>query len=241
MKNSRTHGETVHSGGRMLFPISVGNRRFSFDRVRSALRPLLSGQYSECVFLIADQLHLYNKVRHVASGQELGKALNQFRTRNRELETRKAWLRNLEESFRREGDSKSWTIISSNDVSDVNYAHVHRRLLAAFSAVRSFRDEIQSTARTFLSNRFGDEVNETWCRLSEYYLIEELALNVRVRIWNDIRDEYYLGDFHSPLLRLYGGAYGFTVGDLTGKEVNGLDFRFHHLEAEPAQWEVAVA
>lgn len=226
-------------GGRMLFPISVSNKRFSFERVRSALRPLLADGYEELIFLIADKLYLYNKCRRVVSGQDLGITLRDFTGRNRELETRKAWVRNLEKSFKREGENNLWTIVSSDDVSDERYAHVHRRLLIAFATIGIFREEIKSTTRSFLSDRFGSELKEEWLRLSEYYLLEELALNVRVRVWGNIHDEFYLGDYHAPLVRMYAGHYGFSVADLTDMDVRGSDFRFHRLEAEPAQWKVA--
>ncbi len=61
-----------------LIPISVDNPGFSTSLMVSALSAL-NEKYDELVFLIADDLQLYNKVTNVKSGADLSAVLKTFK------------------------------------------------------------------------------------------------------------------------------------------------------------------
>lgn len=226
-------------GGRVLFSISVGTRRFSTEHVLRSLESIVQeGRVREVWVLIADRLMLYNKSRRIDDGKpgEFKIVMEEFRSRTRELETRERWVRKLTRHFATSG--VVFKPFGWSEFTDAKFADILRMLAIASVQVRSFGDSLDQAAAAYLDVRFGGETEAGWRDLAKLYLLEECALNIRLRVLQGIYEEYYLGDFPDPMLGLYGDEFGFGVGVLTGCEVEGGRFRFFH-RFDGQHWELA--
>jgi len=206
-----------------LVPISVDNRSFRTSVLVAALKPILR-ECDEVVFLIADRLQVYNKVRRLAQGG-IGAVLEHFDSVSKaHYEQRCKWLERVRSILESDGyKCEHWRVLGVQDVTDGAFYAIFRNVFLATQAVDALAQDI----RDALGRRVGaaGAVSRD-ARLCEAYLIEEIAVNIRLRVYEGIESEFYFGDTLAPLLGLYEGAYGVDVFLLAGKSKLPLEFSF---------------
>ncbi|WP_046006414.1 hypothetical protein [Pseudoalteromonas rubra] len=215
---------TVHA----LFPISVSNRQFSTERVTSALSRLPK-RVNQITFLIADWLQLYNRARDRSSFDDIGSVIRDYNDRNNDFVNRQRWISNFLESYPNIL-SASTKIIGMEHCFDALYANTFRNINILRSVDEEFSRDVSDAAQLFLGNSRKKD-NKAAISLSEQYILEEIALNIRLRVKELIDEEYYMGKFHLPMLKVYAGEYSASVQDLLGGEIqHQMQFKFYSLE-----------
>ena len=223
---------------RALFPVSVSNQRFSSKRV-STLIPFLFDRYDEIVFIVADHLQLYNKAMQVAELPSLSRVLWDFREKQQYASQRRRWLERLRRRLDPGENGPSWRILGVDDLTDSRYSHIFRNVMLAFYALPVFRRDVVEAAESHATLRQDKYPLELRQNLSVGYLLEELALSVRVRVLEKIWDEYYDGCQASVIMKFYAGAYPVSVFDLAEEETDTFNtFRFFRATGinEDVEW-----
>jgi hypothetical protein len=209
---------------RILIPISVSNPRFTTAVLERVLSTFSQG-FGDITFLIADKLYLYNKVRDVDGGFELAAALNDYRARNSESEDRFRWLEKLEQRHLRPLGIKS-QILTIDDLSDVHLVTILRNVVLAYHTIPEFQRDVQEAAENFYAGHGELTPTRKQLRLSASYVLEEIGLNIRVRVLGGIEYEYYGGEYVKPLLNVYAGKYGISVEELAHSKPKVLRYVF---------------
>ena len=212
---------------RALFPISVSNQAFNTKRVLPALQAVLS-KYTEVVIFIADQLQVYNKAMQVADGAKLSKIIGEFGVRQDYREQRSKWIQRMTSRMQSCEASRS-RLIGVNDITDLKCFNIFRNVMVAYYSVSRFQDDVNRSARYYARNcdqPYSFDIRE---QLSRGYLLEEIALNVRLHIIDGIDDEYYMGKQLDVLVNLYNSRYNFNPFDLAGVLSDGRKIRFFGL------------
>lgn len=224
---------------RALFPISLSNQNFSSRRVLPALAAL-RGKYKEILFLVADRLQDYNRALALASKPGT--------SRSRE-ESTSGWLDSLDSfSERRRWLEKilsrvslidtgcQWQILSVDSVADSTAFSVMRRIDILYAVDSVFRNDVNRTVRQFVMRHTPDKA-EAAELLSRRYVLEELALSVRLKVMQQCFDEYYLGKSLPPALNLYNGVYRANVWELAGLERRPEQFRYFEWRRDAGETE----
>ncbi len=90
-----------------------------------------------------------------------------------------------------------------------------------------FAEDINIIADKFVLKRGWNTTGKLAMEMSIAYLIEEVALNLRIRVGDAIDDEYYLGETLNVLPRLYRGEYIKTPAELIGRRAKSVpEYRF---------------
>ena len=212
-------------GVHALFPISVSNRLFTTSNVTAALSKLPS-RITHVTFLIADWLQLYNRASNCNELTKLGDVIRDYKDRNKDLVNRQQWIANFLEASP-EILSASPKIVGMEHYFDSLYAHTFRNINILRSVDSEFRKDVTEAAKLFLGN--APQVTKgVAIDLSEQYILEEIALNIRLRVKEELEEEYYLGTYHLPMLKVYANCYSASVFDLLGGEVqHSMKFQFY--------------
>jgi hypothetical protein len=219
---------------RALFPISLSNQRFSTQIVTPAIEEILD-KYDEITFLVADRLQSYNRAIAVsafhgdadrqASGADLfGQATRLTGT----LQERRRWLDRVKLRLGEAALNITWRIESVDDVADAKSFAILRQVDILFGIDTSFRRDVVTAAHEF-ADRHPPHLREVATMLSIRYIIEELALSLRMRAQRRFYDEYYIGESLIPARRLYDGRYMASPWQLAGVKPTGQPFRFFAL------------
>ncbi|MBS1643212.1 MAG: hypothetical protein JSR11_12120 [Bacteroidetes bacterium] len=211
----------------ILFPISVDSRRFGTEETVSALNNIQSN-CDEMIFLIADGLQVYNKASQIDDGKPLTNIIRNFNLKNDYYSEREKWLmQTIKPQCETHISEVSWTVKNVFSISDNIFHNIYRNVIIAYLAIDDFRNDIVKTAKKHRS-KFSQSVTDFALDLSISYIIEEIALNLRMRVIEKIKSEYYLGDLPSPLTNLYLGRYEIDVFTLAGVEFSSFKFDFFH-------------
>lgn len=211
---------------KVLFPISVDSKRFGTDETVAALNNIPSG-HDEIIFLIADGLQIYNKASQVDDGKPLNNILKSFKLKNDYYIEREKWLQTVKSKCDEKIIQPTWTIKNIFSVSDNVFHNIYRNVFIAYLAIDDFRNDIVKTAKKHRA-KFSQSNTDYSLDLSIAYIIEEIALNLRMRVVDIIQDEYYLGELPIPLTNLYKGNYEVDVFTLSGIEKTNSKFSFYH-------------
>jgi hypothetical protein len=208
-----------------LFPISVDSAFFRTSTVIPALQAI-GRKYKSVLFLVADSLQIYNKLWSAAQRSDLGIALEDFeRLRQSYLTERMKWIARLCRQMHGPHPC-DWTVRSSYDYMDAAFWRIYQRLLVLRCMSDELRKDIGHSALEHTRRQKQLKFSKESKRLSEAYILEELVLNIRVRVFERIDSEFYLGEYPKPLLQLYASRYGLGVGALAGRNTNDMEFRF---------------
>lgn len=222
-------------GTHALLPISVSNRIFSSDNIRNALLKL-PDRVTEITFLIADWLQLYNRANNCNESVGLGAVIRDYTERNNDFINRQRWISNFLETYP-ETMRASVKIVGMDHFFDAAYANTFRNINILNSVDSEFRNDVKDAAQRFLSssNKKKGKISQS---LSEQYILEEIALNIRIRVKELIEEEYYLGKYHLPMLKIYKNCYTASPHDLLGGEIlKTLDYKFFSLRSlESKSW-----
>jgi hypothetical protein len=222
-------------GKRALFPISVSNQAFSTRRVLPALQAVLSS-HAEVVIFIADHLQVYNKALQIADGAGLSKIIGEFGLKQDYREQRSKWIQRM--TSRMPGcEASHWKLIGVDDITDFKCFNIFRNVMVAYYSVCCFQDDVNRTAKYYAQSRYPQYPLEICEQLSRGYLLEEIALNVRLHIIDGIDDEYYMEEQFGVLVNLYNSKYGFNAFDLANVRSDGRKIRFFGCdENDCASW-----
>lgn len=185
--------------------------------------------YDEIVFVVADYLQIYNKIMQSPDPSTLPSVLKGFRERQQHIRQRRRWLERLRQRLNpmAHENCPRWTVLSVEDVTDCRCFRIFRNVMLAYYAIDDFREDVAADAHRHASSRRGDFPLHIGERLSTGYLLEELALSVRIRVVGKIWDEYYDGPQAAFIIKTYAGAYPVSVFDLAEEEPNSSNiFRF---------------
>lgn len=144
------------------------------------------------------------------------------------FEERRRWLNKVRLRLGEKAVNMSWNIKSVDSVADAKAFRILRNIDILNSINPFFRQDVLSSAERFAS-RHTESYREVAVNLSIRYIIEELALSIRMRVLGNYYDEYYIGPTLLPAIRLYSGAYVATPWELAGVKRGSASFRFFEL------------
>ena len=223
---------------KFLFPISLSNNLFSTKRVLFGLNAIPEA-YDEVIFIIADQIQLYNRALKVKDSAALEDMFRKFYRGRTLSEQRRSWLGKLKNELSVARNFPLWTIYSLDDIADQRFTRIYRDILIMYHTMTEFQFDIDNQARSYLSKRLGAaNVTDEVVKLSASYILEEIAVSVRLHVCEDIADEYYLGKHLNCVLRLYSSHYGINVFSIAGVEPKSIEWRFFDslTISEPPRW-----
>jgi len=211
---------------RLLFPISLNNNIFSTERVLFGLNTIPE-YYDELVFIIADQIQLYNRSFSVCNGNSFDETIKKFYSGRTLFEQRSTWLSKLKNEFGSSNNFPVWTIYGFDDIADQMFTRIYRNIIIMYHTIPEFKKDIDNEALNHVSSYSGTaNITDVNTKLSVSYIIEELAASVRLHVYEDISDEYYLGKQLNSVLKLYYSDYGTTVFSIAGVESKPIKWRF---------------
>jgi hypothetical protein len=221
-----------------LFPISLSNQAFSTARVLPLLENL-SARYRKIVFLVADHLQIYNKALRVGEDVNFSDLVRTFDSDQEYLEQRRAWIERLSAMLQMPPEERLWTVIGVEEMADSSCFKIFRNVMLLYYADQRFQQDIDALALRHASSRNEKYPLERRVMLSKGYILEEIAISIRIHVLEGISDEYYLGAQVRPLLRLYGGGYGVTVEDLAQHDRGSRQTRFFRYDegAQGTDWQ----
>jgi len=215
---------------RALFPISIGNNLFSTKNTTNALLGL-AAELDIVYFLIADEIPVYNKTQGIHHASDFDQiALSYPKLRELYRNEKQKWLKKLVSNVFGIKNTPQFKILNTDTYYDYKFFSIYRNLLLLHSANSEFRNDIVRDVKMHYSGRKRVANSKQVVQLSTYYIVEEIALNIRVRYFNRIYDEYYLGAFPRAMTNIYSGKYGISVDRLVG--VNSRDGVFNFYEAD---------
>ncbi|WP_459858913.1 hypothetical protein [Dongia sp. agr-C8] len=218
MKHSRT----------ALFPISLSNQKFSSKIVFPAIE-LMLGRYQKIVFLVADQLQLFNRAASADASADLSRVMKGFSYDSNTLNERRAWLERLRLRMGERSVGLEWRILGVDEVADRRCYKILRNVIVAYHVLPPFRSDVDIAAWEHVRHSSKTAENSVHHSLSVSYIIEEIALSLRLRVVGKILDEYYVGSTLPPVLKLYDGKYPIDVYTLSGVKKREEHYNFFDL------------
>jgi hypothetical protein len=197
-----------------LFGISLDSAEFTSERFSRAIAALKS--YDKITFFIADGIQLYNDLAKLAADRSMLASSDWTKTRADALAQRKRWLTKMRQNLRNWPTDQLWKIIGIRDIADPSTWDIARRVRLLYLFDEHFHRDVKQQAVEFSSARDFGVTKRLLEELSVEYLLEEVALNIRIRVVGRIHDEFYLGRFPNFLRRLYAGRYLKSAGELAG-------------------------
>jgi hypothetical protein len=206
-----------------LFPVSLDSKLFRTSIARPALDAIVQ-DYDHILFLITDSLQIYNKIWSKKQ-RSVSAAFAEFdQLRQSYLAERMQWIARLERQVG--AHSSEWAVRSSYEYMDADFWKVYQRIVTLHCLSRELREDIERSAVRHVIKQGQVRASRATKRLSEAYILEEMALSIRVRVFGRIGSEFYLGEYPRPLIRLYDASYGIDVSALAGINTGGLEFNF---------------
>jgi hypothetical protein len=222
---------------RVLVPISLNAQRFSTSNMTKYVFPELS-ELCETWFFVPDEIQIFNKMGHVADGRSFASALFDFKSKRNYVEERRLWL----EAMRRDGavllNHCGWKVLGVSDIADSMYSRIRRNVTIAYCTLQKIRDDVDGTALYYATQRYAGSASHPEIALSRTYVLDEIALSVRLHVVENISIEVYFGKQFDVILNLYRGVYGYSVFDLAEMVSTQCEFEFRHLSdaSLPSSW-----
>jgi hypothetical protein len=210
-----------------LLPISVDSTAFSSIDYAAAI-DALPVTPNRALFLVADRLQIYNKAAD--STDRIGSLIARFAASQRYLIERRKWLARIRGRSTFLSTCQEVRVEGIAEFADAECFKVLRNVRILFELDQSFHHAVSETAELFASRTQGTK-SEFGRRhaLSIAHTLEEIALNIRIRVHEGVSDEFYPGDYPLPLLKLYQGAYDASVFELAEITPKGVPFAFYSL------------
>jgi hypothetical protein len=224
-----------------LFPISVDSNDFTSEITVSALKHI-TANYECIVFMIADSLQIYNKAKQIISGKPFELIIKEFRERNKYFEERIKWLDKISGQLDVKPNANTWEYIKAESMCDKYFYRIYKLLVINYHTDETFKSDIEKAAVSHL-RKHKAEFDKRELYLNTLYIIEEIALNLRIKLWLNIYDEYYIGKYHKPMLKLYQGHYNIGINDICEKSSSEV-FKFfegNKFETNKIQWKEKYA
>jgi hypothetical protein len=207
----------------VLFPISVDNTVFSTENTLGAISELLS-DFDKITFLIADRIQVYNDIAKREGDLTGILSLDWSGSYRRDFAERRRWLHKLRDRLPR-SRGQIWRIMGVDDAVDRHAYVALRSVWLLYKFDRDFSADINATAKEFCARH--QTQSSLLYDMSLAYLVEEIAINIRLRVMRGIFDEFYMGATLGILPRLYDGHYSKTAEELMGRHARAPGtFRF---------------
>jgi hypothetical protein len=220
---------------RCLIPISVDSREFRTANFLPALKSLPKA-YETYLFFVADGLQLYNRASRVLSGEHpLPVIMREFNTsRSSYVVEKERWLSRLRKRLHEFPVSQTgnWEVVGIGHVEDMHLVRIWRNVLLLAACDLEFRQDVRETARLHAEKAKTETAESRRIDLSVLYVLEEIALSIRLRVLDQIQDEYYLGFIPPPMLKVYMNEYQANVFQLADVDEYELKFNFFRFDRE---------
>ena len=216
----------------VLVPISLNNDKFSTDNVAQLIEDLLSsGAHVE--ILIADRLQIYNRVVKALANRAGSVDIGRIEIGvNETSEQRHRWSSRLLDKI--SVSERRVSIVDVNKYADAIFIDIFRRVLILFDIDSNFRESVETYAHEYVVGRFSERgrlLREVAQKMSIRYVLEEASISLRVRCYNNLREEYYFGEAVEPIVNLYRNRYKFNIQELSGQfSIDGDAFQFINVE-----------
>ncbi len=210
---------------KVLFPISIDSKRFNTEEVIQALNALPKN-CQEIVFLIADGLQIYNKISKVHDESSLQDTLRSFKTKEVEyFVERSKWITGLKTKVSADISAIKWTIINVHSVVNSEFYEIYRNVHLAYLTIDNFRKDVHEIIQEY---RATDGFSDLDFKLSAGYILEEIAISLKLHVIEKINKEYYLGSAFKLFAKLYNHSYGIDAFDLCNQPKDELVHEFFH-------------
>ncbi|HXO29558.1 MAG TPA: hypothetical protein VOA80_19565 [Thermoanaerobaculia bacterium] len=207
----------VPCGRKALVPVSLFNSRSSSEEALNLVERLAES-FDHVVIFIADGLQVYNEARDKSSAV---------------LNDNPIDLRVQEFCVRARGVAPpgKLEVCGVDSLTDRAFFRIYRRLAILRYVDPNFGAAISKAADLYC--RYQHLASNAARELSAAYLLEEAALNLRLRVVDKIEAEFYMGGrLPKPLVNLYRGKYMASVFELTDTPPSPIDFLFFELRSE---------
>lgn len=185
---------------------------------------------------MADRLQIYNKALRISNGADLPDLIRDFEGHQHYLEQRARWIGRLTSELPDPIPAEKWVVKGVEEFADAECFHIFRNVMLAYYTLEDFRQDINDAAATHAMARSDEYPLERRLSLSRGYLLEEIAISLRIHVIDGIKDEFYLGEQATPVLRLYAGEYGVQPYDLAQTPFDGAEHRFYRHFSEDPDW-----
>jgi hypothetical protein len=206
--------------GKAFVGISVGCKIFTKPWVKKALYFMLD-RHKSVLFLLADELLRYTRVARI---EEEGVKLEIEKTskiiKERSEQWQKFLISEINQFFPKSEscvEIRNWSYFS-----DSLYSYLLRNLFIAYEQITSFRDEVNKVAESHIALIGDTSIPTILPHLEAMFILDEIAMCLRVTELDEYRFEYYPSDQIEVLKQLYCGnfqKYGLTVNALTGSPI----------------------
>lgn len=223
-----------------LFGISLDNPLYSTARMRAGLIEGLR-EFDEVVFLIADSLQIYNHVSKNVGDSMAMSSIDWSAPHSQYFAERTIWLNKIRTRLPEWPDDQKWTIAGVNSVADKKAFQIQRSVRILYAVDATFRSDVIDNAKKFAERGLDSKTFESRVSLSILYILEEIALNVKLRVQYGIEDEFYLGDTFEIFRNVYAGKYMKNHDELFGRKSRSRKlFRFHSWDTSEENWRLEV-
>jgi hypothetical protein len=205
--------------------ISIAGQHLASRPFIHAFRALRA-RFDELTFVIFDRLHIYNRAaRRPADG--LAQLLTDIRQGPSYAEDRRRWIARITPRVPLLRNSGVIRIFNVDQVADRRCYMALRNLFLLYECDAAFRAGIGDWVNQYLA-RAAPAVTPSRLAstFSTAYVLEEIAINLRLRVLRRIESEYYPGVFPEPLVGLYRSRYSATVYDILEVRQTAAHFRF---------------
>ena len=118
-------------------------------------------------------------------------------------------------------------VLGIDSVTDHRCYRIMRNIFLLFSVDELFRADVLSSVDDYRNRSNNSALNsEIGHSLSTAYILEEIAINIRIRLFRRLGAEYYPGKFIVPLIQLYKGKYSASVFEIAETRETSLRFDF---------------
>jgi hypothetical protein len=231
------------TGQTCLIPISVSGKRFSTENFLPALRAITK-RYDRAVFLVADTLQMYNRAARADNAADI---CDLFGASERKiyLDERRTWLKKLRGDL---GDSPiaaaNWDIKGIDDFASADLSLIYRITVVLFTAEKRLRELVEEDAKRHVSANVNGVTDDVRLRLSRFYLLEELSVNIYLHCVEGIGDEYYLDSTLPSVRALYSGELTINAQGIVtrlGLHARMPAFHFYAFDERAGAWAVVPA
>ncbi len=211
--------------------VSLDSKLFTREWVRMAIHYIMM-QNSHLVFLLADDLLPYTRSLAIEKSYPILDFVSIWKKSAQIAEQKNKFLVSEIErlSF---ATQKRVKVVNWAYYSDSTYARILRRLRIAFEVIDSFRETITDVALQHRTKLGNPSPNMEEKRASTAFLLDEIAMCLRVSEVEGYANEYSPYSDMSAIRDLYSGkfvSYGLSIDNIVDKKARRV---FKTLELSP--------
>lgn len=205
--------------------VSLDSKLFTREWIARAVKTILE-KHDRLLFLLADDLLRYTRSSVCVEGSltvDFPSASAMVRRRSQEIES---FINSV--ILKLPTATNRVTVSRWADYSDSFYISVHRSINIAYVNISSFADCVNTIAESHLIADVRSAKDSSKIKSSVLYILDEIAMCLRVSELGDYHNEYYPDDEIRALTLLYRNDFacsGLSVSTLTGVKIPSRTFR----------------